>query len=105
MPMDNLERLRKLTGSPDDTLLQELLLQAKEAIMAARYPFHPWPEELEPRYMGLQVQIARAMFNKLGGDYETSHTENGVTRSWGSEGIPQELLAQVTPVGKVGGQR
>lgn len=103
MPMDNLERLRRLTGSPDDLLLQELLLQAKEAIMAARHPFDPWPDELEPQYTGLQVRIAQAIYNKMGGDFETSHTENGVTRTWGSEGIPQELLAQVTPVCKVGG--
>lgn len=102
MPKDNLDRLKKLTGEPDDELLQELLQQAKEAIMGRRFPYHPWPEELEPQYGGLQVQIAHAMYNKLGGDYEISHTENGVSRTWASEGIPQELLARVTPLCKVG---
>lgn len=102
MPMDILDRLKRLTHEPDDELLQELLLQAKEAIMSVRFPFHEWPSELEPQYIGLQVQIAQAIYNKLGGDYQISHTENGVTRTWGSEGIPKELLARVTPVGKVG---
>lgn len=96
--MDNLERLQKLTGSQDEPLLMELLQEAKEAILDARFPYGNWPDELEPRYRGLQVQIAEAMFDKIGGKYETSHTENGVTRTWGSEAIPKELLARITPI-------
>lgn len=102
MPKDSLDRLKALTQSPDEELLQELLLQAKEAILNVRFPFGSWPEELEPQYAGLQVQIAEALFDKTGGRYQTSHTENGVSRSWGSEAIPKELLARITPVGKVG---
>lgn len=96
--MDNLERLKKLTDCQDEDLLIELLQEAKEAILDTRFPYGNWPDELEPRYIGLQVQIAEAMFDKIGGKYETSHTENGVTRTWGSEAIPKELLARVTPV-------
>lgn len=46
----------------------------------------------------LQVRIALAAYNKLGADYQTSHKENGVDRGWASEGIPEELLQEVTPV-------
>lgn len=102
MPRDSLDRLKALTKEPDEELLQELLLQAEEAIQSVRHPFGEWPGELEPQYRGLQIQIAEAMYDKTGGKYQTSHTENGVSRSWGSEGIPRELLARVTPIGKVG---
>ncbi len=96
--MDNLDRLKKLTDAADDGLLLELLEQAKEAIMARRFPYGGWPDELEPQYLGLQVQIAQAMYDKIGGTYETAHTEGGVSRVWGSEGIPKELLNRITPV-------
>lgn len=95
--MTVLERLRKLTNAVDDALLEELLLEAKEAILAARYPFGNWPDEIEPQYVGLQVRIAEAIYNKIGGKFQTSHSENGVSRAWGSEDIPQELLAKVVP--------
>ena len=49
----------------------------------------------------LQFRVALAIYNKQGGEFETAHTENGVSRSYGSEGIPQELLLEVTPMAKV----
>lgn len=99
--MDNLARLKLRTGEVDEAVLQDCLDSAKAAIMARRYPFQEWPEELESRYLDLQYRIALSIFNKDGGEFETSHSENGVVRSYGSEGIPQELLAEVTPLARV----
>lgn len=98
--MDNLDRLKKLTQEADDGLLLELLEQAKEIILDRRFPYGDWPDELEPQYMGLQVQIAQAMYDKIGGTYETGHTEGGVSRQWGSEGVPKELLNRIIPMCK-----
>ena len=42
------------------------------------------------------------MYNKLGAEYETSHSESGISRTWGSEDVPQQLLEEIVPVGKVG---
>ena len=94
--MDNLARLKLRTEEVDETVLQDCLESAKSAIMARRYP-----EELESRYLDLQFRVALAIYNKQGGEFETAHTENGVSRSYGSEGIPQELLLEVTPMAKV----
>lgn len=96
--MDNLERLKKRTNEPDEALLEDLLESARSAIFARRYPFQDWPETLEKRYEDLQFRIALAVYNKLGGEFETGHTENSVSRQWGSEGIPQELLQEITPL-------
>jgi len=98
--MDNIDRLKVLTGSEDESLLLELLSEAREAIMSRRFPYGDWPDDLEPQYLGLQVQIAEAIFDKIGGKYETSHTENGVSRTWGTGGIPQELILRVTPMAR-----
>lgn len=99
--MDNLERLKLRTGEPDEAILEDCLESAKSAILARRYPYGEWPDELESRYLDLQFRCALAIYNKQGGEFETAHTENGVSRSFGSEGIPQELLMEVTPMAKV----
>ena len=99
--MDNLERLKLRTGEPDEAILEDCLESAKSAILARRYPYGEWPDELESRYLDLQFRCALAIYNKQGGEFETAHSENGVSRSFGSEGIPQELLLEVTPMAKV----
>lgn len=99
--MDNLARLKLRTGEPDEAILEDCLESARSAIMARRYPYQEWPDELESRHLDLQFRCALAIYNKQGGEFETVHTENGVSRSFGSEGIPQELLMEVTPMAKV----
>lgn len=111
--MTQLERLkRRIPEEPDDGVLEDVLESAKNVILSHRFPFQKWPTEtieneygnleeitvLEPRYKDLQIRIAIAIYNKTGGDYETSHSENGVTRVFGSEGVPQELLNEITPL-------
>lgn len=93
-------RIKGDAVQPDDEAIEELLETAKEAIMLRRYPHGNWPDDLEPMYNGLQVEIALALYTKSGADYQTAHTENGISRSWDFEGIPQELLASIVP--KVG---
>lgn len=99
--MDNLARLKLRTGEADEAILEDCLESAKAAILARRYPYGEWPDELESRYLDLQFRCALAIYLKRGGDFETSHTENNVSRAWSSEGIPQELLFEVTPLAKV----
>lgn len=101
--MDNLERMKLRTGESNIAVLQDCLASARAAIMARRHPYGDWPDELESRYLDLQFRIALAIFNKQGGEFETAHSENGVSRSYGSEGIPQELLLEVTPMAKTVG--
>lgn len=101
--MDNLERMKLRTGESNIAVLRDCLDSARAAIMARRYPYGEWPDELESRYLDLQFRIALAIFNKQGGEFETAHSENGVSRSYGSEGIPQELLLEVTPMAKTVG--
>lgn len=97
------ERLQLRTNEKDIYLLEDIVESAKAAILARRYPFGEYPAEFPRRYEDLVYRISLAMYNKIGGEYETDHTENGVTRKWGSAGIPEDLLNEVTPL--VGGPR
>lgn len=102
--MTALERLKLRTQEPDEQVLEDCLEMAKSAIMARRYPYGDWPDELENRYLDLQYRCALAIYNKEGGEFESAHSENGVSRSWSSEFIPDALLNEVTPlVAVVGG--
>lgn len=95
------ERLQlKLKGEDDleEALMCDLLESAKNIIFARRYPFSSsFPEVLEDRFLDLQVRIAVDLYNKRGSEGETSHGENGVSRSYGAENVSTDLLAEITP--------
>lgn len=100
--MDNLARLKLRTNEPDETVLEDILENAKAAIMARRYPFREWPGELETRYKDLQFRIAMDLYAKIGAEGQIGHSENGISRTWESSWISEQLLSEVTPlVGRV----
>lgn len=80
---------------------ESLLETAAAAINARRFPFEDFPEELEPRYLDLQLRIAADLFAKEGAEGETSHSENGVSRAYSNAWVSEELLSEVTPKGRV----
>ena len=100
--MTQLERLKlRITENTNDEELEDILESAKAAILARRFPFGEVPNELEARYEDLQIRIAVEMFAKRGAEGETSHSENGVSRSYSSASVSEELLREITPKGGV----
>lgn len=101
--MDILKRLKlRIPEESNDELLFDILESAKNMIMLKRFPFiDKTPLELENKYIELQLQIAVRMYNKIGAEGETAHTESGVSRSYGSSAEYEDLLARVIPKGVV----
>ena len=96
--MTQLERLKiRITEKVDDRELEDILESAKAVIMSRRFPFSEHPEELEAKYKDLQIRIATEMFNKRGAEGETSHSENGISRSYASANVSEDLLREITP--------
>lgn len=98
--MEQIERLKlKLKDCfCDDNELEDLLLTAKSIILNKRFPFSKkLPQDIEPRYLDLQVRIAVDLYNKRGAEGETSHSENGISRTYGTENVSTDLLAEITP--------
>lgn len=100
MDIEQLERLKRRVDEKDNILLKELLESAKKIIMQKRYQFSDYPDKLEERYKDLQIRIAIDLYNKLGAEGETAHSENGVSRSYGAENVSTDLLKEIVP--KVG---
>jgi hypothetical protein len=99
--MTQLERLKiRIPENENDNELEDFLESAKAVILSRRFPFGEQPTELEPKYMDLQIRIAVEMYNKRGVEGQTSHSENGVSRSYSSASVSEELLREITP--KVG---
>ena len=99
--MTQLDRLKiRITENVNDNELEDILESAKAVILSRRFPFGQQPEEIEAKYKDLQIRIAVEMFNKRGAEGETAHSENGVSRSYSSASVSEELLREITP--KVG---
>lgn len=99
--MGQLERLKiRITENVTDEELEALLESAQAVIQSRRFPFGEVPETLEERYKDLQIRIAVEMFAKRGAEGETAHSENGVSRTYSSASVSEELLREITP--KVG---
>ena len=96
--MTQLERLKiRITENVTDEELEDILESAKAVILTRRFPFGEQPDEIENRYKDLQIRIAVEMFNKRGAEGETAHSENGVSRSYASANVSEDLLKEITP--------
>lgn len=106
--MTNEQKIEKLKVliSPDtasDELLLYLLEQAEGICLNRRYPFGP-PEgaTLSALHEQIQIRVALELFNKMGGEGQLSHQENGVMRTWEAGDVSPSLLRLITPcVGSV----
>lgn len=95
----------QLTGvdvQNDSSKLYTYLMIAEQKILERCYPFgYDCNAHIPYRYEVLQCQIAAYLINKEGADGQTSHSENGVSRSYESGDVPESLLRQITPRGAV----
>lgn len=106
--MTNQEMIVMLHGmgfTDNDIVLTTYLNLAGEAIINRVYPYAKDDEELSvPRkYHALQVEICVYLLNKRGAEGQKQHGENGITRTYGSADVPDEMLSRIVPmVGVIG---
>lgn len=92
--MNQLEKLRLLLNEQqeNDDLLQLYLDDAKNIICELRYT-----DEVEPQYLSTQLKIAMELYSKAGAEGQTSHSENGISRSYETADISPSLISNITP--------
>lgn len=78
----------------DDVLLTYLTI-AGEKIINRAYPYEDNVIEVPRRYGALQCEIAAYLLNKRGAEGQTSHSENGISRSYENADVPESLIGQV----------
>jgi hypothetical protein len=84
-----------------EELIMQYLDTAQSIILARRFPFGTDRAEVEPQYKGLQLRIAIDLYNKRGAEGEKAHSENGVSRTYESSWVSQQLLDEIVPKAEV----
>lgn len=100
---EKLERLRVVLegNTEDDTVLLTYLSVAQSSIIDRLYPYDKSKTTIPEGYVPLQIEIAAYLMNKRGAEGESVHNENGVYRSYTTNGdVPEALLSRIVP--KVG---
>lgn len=97
------EIVSTITSETDESVISIYLQISQEIILNALYPYETEDEKRVwlSKYDMKQCQIASYLLNKRGAEGETSHTENGITRSYADGDIPSSMLQDITPFGKV----
>ena len=80
----------------DDILLTYLAIAGRKIIDRA-YPYDETIGDVPRRYELLQCEIAMYLLNKRGAEGETSHSENGIGRSYENADVPESMLSVITP--------
>jgi hypothetical protein len=95
---EKLIALKAVVGGSDTTeVLSTYLALAGGKIIAKAYPYDNTVTEVPSQYDYLQIEIAAYMLNKRGAEGQTSHTENGITRTYENADVPASMLKAVTP--------
>ena len=84
-----------------EELIMQYLDTAQSIILAHLFPFGTDRTEVEPQYKGLQLRIAIDLYNKRGAEGEKAHSENGVSRTYESSWVSQQLLDEIVPKAEV----
>ena len=98
--VEKLSLLRVMVGQPNegdwsDEVLNSYLGIAGRKIINRAYPYDDTVTEVPRRYGYLQCDIAAYLLNKRGAEGETSHSENGISRSYESADVPESMLSEV----------
>jgi hypothetical protein len=99
-PTEKLAMLKVLVdieGNTQDSALTVYLALAGKKIINKAFPYDSTQTEVPSRYDVLQCEIAAYLWNKRGAEGETSHSENGVSRSYEDGDVPPTLLREIVP--------
>ena len=99
---EKLQLLKAMVGESDtEEVLLAYLNIAGGKIINRAYPYDPNVTEVPRRYEFLQCEIAAYLLNKRGAEGQISHSENGISRTYGSADVPEAMLSAVTPMVEV----
>lgn len=102
---DMLTTLKTILGIPsaetdEDSRLNTYLDSAKAEIIAWRYGAKPepeWPLDVPTEYKQVQIWAVVAGYSQSGAENQTSHSENGIGRTFKYEDMIAYIRSKVTP--------
>ena len=90
--------VKAMTDETDEDVISAFLSKAAEELYKLADPFKTSEKEsVVDEYGDVQTDIAAYRSNKRGWDYETSHSENGVSRTYETGDLPDSILRRIVP--------
>ena len=91
-----LELANRIAPDTDtDEVLDGMLSVAGALILNRMFPFgYSDGMVIPPRYEQIQIQLATELYTQRGAEGQTSHSENGTSRSWPEK---NRLLSMIIP--------
>lgn len=100
---EKITMLKTMQEEQDENVLSTYLYLAGQKIILRAFGDATSCQNVPAQYESVQLEIAVYMLNKRGAEQQTSHSENGISRTWGGADVPEELLAAITPYARVHG--
>lgn len=80
-----------------DGVIGSYLENAISRVLNRLYPFDDEATKIPKRYERKVIEIAVYLISKQGAEGQTAHSENGISRTYGSADVPDEMLRDITP--------
>lgn len=90
-----------MLGEDDEvelSVFEVYLRHAQQKILNHRFPYGTSLVEVEPRFELDTIELAVVLYNQRGGEGQSKHVENGVTREWRSEA---QILSTIPRMGGI----
>lgn len=98
---EKLKMLKAMTGETDTEVLSTYLSIAGHKVLRKAYPFDDTQTTVPDKYAYTQLEVACYLLNKRGAEGQTSHSENGISRSYEDGDVPPSLLREIMPCASV----
>ena len=89
--------VQTMCGETDDDVISAYLYMAGQKILSIAYPYQT-VTEVPTKYEHVQIDAAVYMLNKRGAEFQLSHSENGISRTYEAADLPPSLLRGVAPL-------
>lgn len=102
--MTILERLSARLAEASELDLNDCIECATSVILTRRFPFGGNADEKAiymDEHQDLLYRVALDLYNKSGAEGEMSHSENGISRTYESSWVSEQLLREIVPKAKV----
>lgn len=80
----------------DSSIITVYLSLASKRILQRLYPFDSTQTTLPSEYEYMQCELASRMYLRRGAEGEMAHSENGISRSYGTVN-DEDILSQIVP--------
>lgn len=97
LEVEKIELVKTMTGETNESTVSAYLGLAGNKICRKAFPFDPTVTDVPEQYGFTQVEIAVYLLNKRGAEFETSHSENGISRTYEDADVPSSIMRSITP--------